>query len=94
MSETENQTPEGSKDVGFSLSPVTVKPKRKYRKGSKYDPMLEAFLKGTEKLVAVTVAGKSANYMRTQVSKRIEAVKKFSKIEASVVNNKLYLEKK
>ena len=78
----------------FSLTKVTSKPTRKYRKGSKYDPLLEAFLKESHTLVEVTVQDKTANYMRTQLAKRIDANKKFSKIEASVVNDKLYLEKK
>jgi hypothetical protein len=39
----------------------------------------------------VEVAGKEANYVRTQLKKRIDA--RDLKIDVSVVNNKVYLEK-
>jgi hypothetical protein len=32
------------KDVKFEIAPVEEKPSRKYRKGSKYDPIIDAFL--------------------------------------------------
>ena len=66
-------------------------PKRKYRKGSKYDPILDKFLEDKNKLVSVEVAGKDGNYVRTQLKKRIDALG--LKIDVSVVNNKVYLEK-
>lgn len=78
-------------EVKFDLKPVKRKPSRRYRKGSKYDPILDAFTKGTDNLVQVTVEGKDANYLRTQLNKRIEA--RGLKIKTSVVNNILYLEK-
>ncbi len=79
-------------DVSFNLEPVSEKPSRKYRKGSKYDPLLDAFTSGTNNLVAVTVEGKDANYLRTQLNKRIDA-RNLSRIKVSVVNNVCYLEK-
>jgi len=60
-------------EVKFDLKPVEKKPSRKYRKGSKYDPVLDAFIKGTANLVVVEVEGRDANYLRTQLNKRIEA---------------------
>ena len=78
-------------EVKFELKPVEEKPSRRYRKGSKYDPILDAFMEGTEDLVKVTVPGKDANYLRTQLKKRIEA--RTLKVKASVVNNVMYLEK-
>ena len=66
-------------------------PKRKYRKGSKYDPILDKFLEGKDKLVTVEVAGRDGNYVRTQLKKRIDA--RDLKVDVSVVNNKVYLEK-
>jgi len=78
-------------EVKFRLKSVETKPSRRYRKGSKYDPILSAFVGGTETLVEVHVEGKDANYLRTQLNKRIEA-KKLG-IKTSVVNNILYLEK-
>ena len=79
-------------DVSFNLEPVSEKPSRKYRKGSKYDPIIDAFLSGTDNLVTVTVPGKNANYLRTQLTKRIDA-KNLSGVKVSVVNNVCYLEK-
>ena len=79
-------------DLNYNLNPVSEKPSRKYRKGSKYDPVLDAFTSGTNNLVAVTVEGKDANYLRTQLNKRIDA-RKLSGVKVSVVNNVCYLEK-
>ena len=79
-------------DVSFNLTPVDEKPSRQYRKGSKYDPILDAFLSGLDSLVTVDVAGKDANYLRTQLNKRIEA-KGLEGLKVSIVNNVCYLEK-
>ncbi len=79
-------------DITFTLKPVDEKPTRKYRKGSKYDPLLDAFLSGNNNLVAVNVAGKDANYLRTQLNKRVEA-RNIQTLKVSVVNNVCYLEK-
>ena len=78
-------------EVKFDMKPVEKKPSRRFRKGSKYDVVLDAFMEGTDKLVEVTVEGKDANYLRTQLNKRIEA--KGLKVKTSVVNGVLYLEK-
>ena len=59
--------------------------------GSKYDPILDKFLEGHNDLVAVEVAGRDGNYVRMQLKKRIEA--RGLKINVSVVNNTVYLEK-
>jgi len=80
-------------DVSFDLSPVEKKPSRKYRKGSKYDPIIDAFQESENNLVTVEVEGKDANYLRTQLKKRIDARDLQDRIEVSVVNNKAYLEK-
>ena len=77
----------------FDLKPVAEKPSRKYRKGSKYDPILDSFLSGVHELVKVEVANKDANYLRTQLNKRIEARDQQDKVKVSVVNNVAYLEK-
>jgi isocitrate dehydrogenase kinase/phosphatase len=79
-------------DVTFNLQPVDEKPTRKYRKGSKYDPLLDAFMSGLNDLVSVNVAGKDANYLRTQLNKRIDA-RNLPSVKVSVVNNVCYLEK-
>ncbi len=79
-------------DISFNLKPVSEKPSRRYRKGSKYDPVLDAFMSGFENLVAVEVSRKDANYLRTQLNKRIDA-RNLSGVKVSVVNNVCYLEK-
>lgn len=79
--------------VTFKFKPVKSKPKRKYRKGSKYDPLLDAFIAGNETLVEVTIPEKEPNYIRTQLNKRIDAVKKYKGIAVSVANNTCFLEK-
>lgn len=79
-------------EIRFDLKPVDEKPTRKYRKGSKYDPILDAFVAGTEGLVEVRVRGKDANYLRTQLNKRIEA-RNLRDVKVSVVNNVTYMEK-
>lgn len=80
-------------DVNFDISPVEEKPSRNYRKGSKYDPIIDAFLESEHDLVEVEVEGKEANYLRTQLKKRIDARDLQDKIEVSVVSNVAYLEK-
>ena len=80
-------------DVKFELQPVTSKPSRKYRKGSKYDPILDSFLDGEHNLVKVEVPEKDANYLRTQLNKRIEARDIVNRVKVSVVNNVASLEK-
>ena len=80
-------------EVKFDLQPVDKKPSRKYRKGSKYDPILDSFIDGEHALVKVEVENKDANYLRTQLNKRIEARDITDKVKVSVVNNVAYLEK-
>lgn len=79
-------------EVKFELKPRKRKPRRRYRKGSKYDPILDAFVKGEDNLVEVTVEGRDASYLRAQLNKRIED-RGLKDIKTSVVNNVLYLEK-
>lgn len=78
--------------VSYNLTPVTEKPSRRYRKGSKYDPIVDAFMSGTNNLVTIDVEGKDANYLRTQLNKRIDA-RKIQGVKVSVINNVCYLEK-
>lgn len=79
-------------EVKFDFKPVDEKPSRRYRKGSKYDPVVDTFMESDETLVTVDVEGKDANYLRTQLNKRIEA-RKLTGVKVSVVNNVAYLEK-
>ncbi len=79
-------------EIRFDLKPVEEKPSRRYRKGSKYDPILDTFVAGIDDLVAVDVEGKDANYLRTQLNKRIDA-RGLEGVKVSVINNVCYLEK-
>jgi hypothetical protein len=79
-------------EIKFNLTPIEKKPSRLFRKGSKYDPILDAFMEGEEDLVEVNVSGRDANYLRTQLNKRIDA-RNLKKVRVSVVNNVCYLEK-
>lgn len=80
-------------EIKFDLQPVSKKPSRKYRKGSKYDPILDSFMASEHTLVKVEVENKDANYLRTQLNKRIEARELPNQVKVSVVNNIAYLEK-
>jgi hypothetical protein len=79
-------------EVSFNLKPVDEKPSRRYRKGSKYDPVIDTFMEGDNDLVKVEVSGRDANYLRTQLNKRIEA-RNLTGIKVSVVNNVCYIER-
>ena len=81
-------------DIEFELEPVEKKPRRRYRKGSKYDPLIDSFLNGPHNLVKVEAVGKNANYLRLQLKKRIDARDLSNKVEVSVVSNNTYLERK
>lgn len=81
-------------DISFKLVDVEKKPSRRYRKGSKYDPIIDQFCDGKYKLVKVEIKEKDANYIRTQLKKRIDARDISTQVEVSVVNNIAYLEKK
>ena len=78
--------------VKFDLTPLAEKPTRRYRKGSKYDPILDSFMEGEADLVEVSIEGKETNYIRTQLNKRIEA-RAVEDVKVSVINNVVYLEK-
>ena len=79
-------------EVRFNLKPIEEKPTRRYRKGSKYDPVLDRFMERAANLVEVSMEGKDANYLRTQLNKRMEA-RNLRNVKVSVVNNVCYLEK-
>lgn len=80
-----------AQQLDFQLQPTKKKPDRRYRKGSKYDPLLDSFINGDEALVIVGIKGRDANYIRTQLNKRIIA--RELPIKTSTVNNQCYLEK-
>jgi len=78
-------------EVKFELKAAKEKPRR-YRTGSKYDPVLDAFMEGKDSLVEVSVEGRDANYLRMQLNKRAKA-RELKDIKVTVVNDVCYLEK-
>ncbi|MFW6130707.1 MAG: hypothetical protein ACOC56_05920 [Atribacterota bacterium] len=80
-------------EVDFELKAVEEKQSRTYRRRSKYDPILDMFLEMNEGLVKVVVEEKEANYLRSQLKKRIDKRGLKDEIDASVVNGVCYLEK-
>ena len=78
--------------VKFDLKPITEKPTTRFRKGSKYDPILDSFMEAKSDLVEVSIEDKEANYIRLQLNKRIEA-RTLEGVKVSVINNVVYLEK-
>ncbi len=80
-------------ELRYMLKPVESKPRRRYRKGSKYDPIIDAFLESGKDVVEVEVEGKNPNYVRMQLNKRIELRGLGDKVKTSVINNVLYLER-
>lgn len=84
------------KTLEYKFAEVKEKPQRAYRKGSKFDPILDAFIKSNKPIVTVVIddkngKAKDANYIRTQLKKRIDA--RGDKVKVSVVNQSCYLEK-
>lgn len=75
----------------YNLNVVDEKPTRTYAKGSKYDPIIDEFLKLKHPLVQVNTE-KDPNYLRTQLMKRITA-RELSNVSVSVANSEVYLEK-
>ena len=79
-------------ELNYKLVPTTKKPTRKYRKGSRYDAVLEGIKKSSDPMGIITIPNKEANYIRTQLKKRIDALG-IKNIKLSVVNNQCYYEK-
>ena len=80
-------------EIEFKLSRVDFKPRMMHRAGSKYDPIIDSFLVGDHDLVVFKVDDFNANYIRTQLSRRIYERNLWPKISVSVINGEAYLEK-
>ena len=83
-------------DIGFNIQPVEEKPHRKTganRRGSKYAPIIDAFLDSGHSLARVEGTGLDANYLRGQLIKVLET-KEVGSVEVSVRNKEVYLEKR
>jgi len=83
-------------DISFNIQPVEEKSRRKTRankRGSKYEPIIDAFLDSGHSLARVEGTGLDANYLRGQLAKALEA-RGTGFVEVSVRNREVYLEKK
>jgi hypothetical protein len=81
-------------DLSFKFLDVDKKPRRNFKNGSKYDPIIEKFWVGKSDIARVVVPGIDANYIRAQLKKRINTRKMDHQVEVYVVSNVVYLEKK
>ena len=79
-------------DISFNIEPVDKKPGPPRRTGSKYDPIIEAFLESQHSLVKVEGTGKEANYIAAQLKKALDR-KDVKSVAVSVRNKQVYLEK-
>lgn len=77
--------------VAFKFVTVDKKESRKYRKGSKYDPMIDAFLSEKVKLAKLDMEVEDSNYLRLQIKKRIDV--RELPLKVSVTNGIIYFEK-
>lgn len=83
-------------DISFNIQPVEKKPDRKkaqHRTGSKYEPIVTAFLESEHDMVRVDGTGIEANYLSGQL-KKIITVKEVDSVQVSVRNKEVYLEKR
>jgi len=82
-------------DISFNIQPVEEKPDKKppHRTGSKYEPIIDAFMDSKHNLVRVEGTGIEANYLSGQL-KKVVAVNELDSVQISVRNKEVYLEKK
>ena len=80
------------KVIRFEMRPVDEKRKKKYMKGSVYDPIIDQFLESGQELVEISVEGKKPGYVVTQLDRRINT--RELDIVASSGGEFVYLEKK
>jgi hypothetical protein len=81
-------------DTSFKLTDVKQKPRRSFSRKNKYEPIITMFCDKTSNLCRVEVEGKSANYVRLQLKKRIDVLELGEQVKASVINGVVYLEKR
>jgi hypothetical protein len=79
------------KELIYSLGEgIDELPERHYAKGSKYDVILNT--KFTSRYTPVSIEGKDANYIRTQLVKIIKS-RKITGLGVAVANGVCYIEK-
>jgi hypothetical protein len=83
-------------DVSFNIQPVEEKPRRKTRtnkRGSKYEPIIDAFLDSGHSLVRVDDTGLEAYYLRGQLMNVLKT-QDIGSVDVLVRNREVYLEKR
>jgi hypothetical protein len=83
----------GMGEMRFELKPVDERPKRGFKRGSKYDPIIDRFLMENHDLVKVEVKDKDAGYIRYYLNRLIISRGMNDRVKASVMDGGLYLEK-
>ncbi|MCK4697186.1 MAG: hypothetical protein KAT53_02645 [Dehalococcoidia bacterium] len=78
--------------IRFEMRPVNEKREKLSIKASRYDPIIDEFIKSGDELVEITVEEKKASYIASQLKKRI-GVRRLE-IESSAAQGFVYLEKK
>jgi len=80
-------------EIRFELKPIDERPKRSFKRGSKYDPIIDRFIMEKHDLVKVEVKDKDAGYMRINLNRLIISRGMKDRVKASVVSGGVYLEK-
>jgi hypothetical protein len=88
-----------SEDIKYSVTPITEIPKREFVKQSKYDVIIDNFIKQVEDdditIGEVEVEGlkakDKASYLRMQLQKRVDARELNTVYDTRTVNNKVYI---
>ena len=75
------------------MKPVDERPKRSFKKGSKYNPIIDRFLIEKHDLVKVEVKDKNVGYIRYYLNRLIISRGMKDRVKASVVDGGIYLEK-
>jgi len=76
----------GMGEIRFELKPVDERPKRRFKRGSKYDPIIDRFLMENHDLVKVEVKDKDVGYMRINLNRLIISRGMKDRVKASVVD--------
>jgi hypothetical protein len=76
----------GMGEMRFELKPVDERPKRRFKRGSKYDPIIDQFLMEDHDLVRVEVKDKDVGYMRINLNRLIISRGMKDRVKASVVD--------
>ena len=76
----------------FKLIPMEEIPKIKRHKRSKYDPIIEAFIKSGHKIAKVAVEGIKTNQLALGLKRRLRSLG-IDHIKVEIINYEVYLER-